>query len=221
MRKRIKFNKHGQLKYIGHLDLQRLLHRGLRKAEIPIEYSKGFNPHPITSFAQPLSLGFTSDAEYMDITLMGDYDNQQLMDQMNTILPEGLQFIEVIDIADKAPKAMAIVEAARYTIILDQPIDEEEINAFMNQEEILVEKMTKKKRLKTMDIKPGIYTLEYKNSTTLEVFCSAGSSNVKPQLIVKALYNFIDLIFDEHLLKFKRHDLYLKKDDQFNPLIDA
>ncbi|WP_105617964.1 TIGR03936 family radical SAM-associated protein [Vallitalea okinawensis] len=221
MRKRIKFNKHGQLKYIGHLDLQRLLHRALRKAEIPVEYSKGFNPHPITSFAQPLSLGFISEAEYMDMTLTDNYDNQHLIDKMNTILPEGLRFIDAIDLADKAPKAMAIVEAARYTITLDQDIDKEEIQAFMNQEEILVEKMTKKKRLKTIDIKPGIYELIYKDSTTLEVFCSAGSSNVKPQLIVKALYDFIDLIFDEHLLKFKRHDLYLKREDQFIPLIDA
>ena len=41
----------------------------MRRADIPIAFTSGYSPHMIMSFAQPLGLGVTSDAEYLDIEL--------------------------------------------------------------------------------------------------------------------------------------------------------
>ena len=65
----IKFTKGADIKFIGHLDLMRTIQRIIRRSEVPIEYSKGFNPHMALSLAQPLSVGVYSDGEYMDIVL--------------------------------------------------------------------------------------------------------------------------------------------------------
>ena len=47
---RTKFNKEGDMIYISHLDLQQLLQRAFRRAEIDLVHSQGFNPHPKISY---------------------------------------------------------------------------------------------------------------------------------------------------------------------------
>mgnify|MGYP003549721286 FL=1 len=66
---RIKFSKHGVMRFIGHLDIMRYFQKVFRRAEIDIAYSGGFSPHQIMSFAQPLGVGLESDGEYMDVEL--------------------------------------------------------------------------------------------------------------------------------------------------------
>ena len=47
----------------------RYFQKAIRRAEIDVKYSEGFSPHQVISFAQPLSVGATSDGEYMDMTV--------------------------------------------------------------------------------------------------------------------------------------------------------
>lgn len=65
----IKFTKEADIKFVAHLDLMRTIQRIIRRSGLPIEYSKGFNPHMTLSIAQPLSVGVYSEGEYMDIVL--------------------------------------------------------------------------------------------------------------------------------------------------------
>ena len=55
------------MKFIGHLDVMRYFQKAMRRADIPIAFTKGFSPHMIMSFANPLGVGLTSDGEYFDI----------------------------------------------------------------------------------------------------------------------------------------------------------
>ena len=63
MKKQLVFYKGGLLKFVGHLDLMRTLQRALRRANVPLAYSQGFNPHPLMSFASPLALGCVGEKE--------------------------------------------------------------------------------------------------------------------------------------------------------------
>ena len=69
---RIKFCKIGNLQFVSHLDLQRTFHRVLVRANIPMWYTKGFNPRPSVSIALPLSLGVASKCELLDFELEGE-----------------------------------------------------------------------------------------------------------------------------------------------------
>ena len=53
---RIKFEKGDDVKFISHLDVMRYFQRAIKRAELPIGYSQGFNPHQLMSFASPLTL---------------------------------------------------------------------------------------------------------------------------------------------------------------------
>ena len=72
---RLRFSKTGRLKYISHLDINRAMSRAFKRAEIPLWYTEGFNPHPYMSFSLPLSLGVESLCESVDIRLIDSIDN--------------------------------------------------------------------------------------------------------------------------------------------------
>ena len=57
MKARIKFQKYGYMKFIGHLDVLRYFQKAFRRAGYDSEYTQGFNPHQIMSFAAPLGVG--------------------------------------------------------------------------------------------------------------------------------------------------------------------
>lgn len=51
---RLKFSKSGKMIYIGHLDLLKFFIRLIKRTQLPIAYSNGFNPHQQLTFAIPL-----------------------------------------------------------------------------------------------------------------------------------------------------------------------
>ena len=65
---RVLFSKTGRARYISHLDLNRAMTRAMRRAEIPLWYTEGFNRHAYLTFAAPLSLGTESVCERMDLS---------------------------------------------------------------------------------------------------------------------------------------------------------
>jgi radical SAM-linked protein len=143
----IKFTKNKEAKYISHLDTLRTLHRAFRRADLPIAYSKGFNPHASISIAAPLSLGIGSNAEYADIELESYVEGNIVMEKLNSALPNGIRILKVININKKMPSSMAIVEGAKYIIGLNHKTDKNSINAIitsiLNSEDIMMLKKTK------------------------------------------------------------------------------
>ena len=115
MKVRIKFQKRGALRFIGHLDLMRFFQKVMRRAEIPMAYSGGFNPHMIMSFASPLGIGITSDGEYLDIQLTAPISSAEAVKRMNEVLVEGIEIISFRQIAEeKKMTGMSILAAADY-----------------------------------------------------------------------------------------------------------
>ena len=69
---RLFFKKNGPLKFVSHLDMNRVMIRLLRLSKVPVWYTEGFNRHPYITFALPLSLGFSSEYEVMDFRFDND-----------------------------------------------------------------------------------------------------------------------------------------------------
>ena len=87
MRYLIKFTKEPNIKFISHLDVLRTIQRNIRRADLPIEYSQGFNPHMATSIAQPLSVGVYSSGEYMDMVLTREMNEEEIIKRLNETAP--------------------------------------------------------------------------------------------------------------------------------------
>lgn len=188
---RLYFRKNGRMKFISHLDMNRFMLRIIRKINIPIWYTEGFNPHPYVTFALPLSLGFESDYEIMDIRLNDDgFDESTLVGLFNSACPEGIKFFDA-----KPPilKTGAITYA-EYDIVFN---DNGEIKApfedFMSKGSILCKKRTKKGDMKEIDLKCKIKAyniyIDDCNNTHIKITLPAGGNeNLNPELLLNAYF---------------------------------
>lgn len=196
----IKFTKNGGVKFISHLDTLRTLHRALKRAEVPISYSKGFNPHPSISIASPLSLGISSLCEYADLEMEEYMDEKELTDRLNSSLPEGIKVLEALNIKGKMPSSMGIVEGSYYSIILEHNSDkktiDEIINKILSKDEILKNKKSKSGE-RIVDIRPLIIDIKLEGikNNKLEIGCTlkTGSrASLNPDMLVELLFEFSD-----------------------------
>src|SRR4030066_366198 len=70
---RFKFYKKDEFKYLSHLDISRIMIRAIRRAELEIKYSQGYNPKPKIGFSPPTPLGVESMAADADFRSKKDY----------------------------------------------------------------------------------------------------------------------------------------------------
>ncbi|MTI68759.1 MAG: DUF2344 domain-containing protein [Firmicutes bacterium] len=223
---RVKFKKCNELKYISHLDLMRLFQRAFRRANIPVKYSEGYNPHPKFSFATALAVGVSSDGEYMDVELIKDINPDVFIDKMNQVLPEGIKILKA-KYTNSKKSLMALLRWSTYVIELNfESITKEKmqsiIDDILSKEEILITK-TKKKRKKVItrevDIRPNIKDISIlilkENKAIIKTTLRTGSAgNLKPEVLVEQIKNKenVELIDDE--TKIQRLDLFIEKNGE-------
>jgi radical SAM-linked protein len=113
-RLRVTFAKGEEVKYISHLDLMRLWERALRRAEVPLLHSQGFNPRPKLSFAAPLAVGITGQREIVDVMLERPLAIKDFARAVHAQLPSGITLVEVEEVYATLPPLQAQVRGAEY-----------------------------------------------------------------------------------------------------------
>lgn len=218
MKLRIKFNKHGVIRFIGHLDLMRYFQKTIRRAGIDVSYSGGFSPHQIMSFAQPLGVGITSNAEYMDIQVDSFTSCEDVKLRLNAVSIPEIQVLSVKILPDDAENAMASVAAAEYTIRFKEnkapALDFDAlIDKMMQRGEILFIKEGKK-GAREVNLRPGIYHFTYdSNAFRLLVDASSGG-NIKPAQVMNSLLSEAGLELEDNALNIVREEVYASVDTE-------
>ena len=106
---RVEFSKTGALKYISHLDLNRTVQTSFLRSKLPIWYTQGFNPHPKTVFSPPLSVGVSSECEFMDFKMTEEVPYDEICRKLNESFPDGIRILSAdYEIAFEAPQAEAV-----------------------------------------------------------------------------------------------------------------
>ncbi len=131
-RLRIVFAKRTELKYISHLDLMRVWERALRRANVGLAYSHGFNPRPKLVFASALPVGFTGSAEMVDITLRQRIELREFVARLKRQLPLGLRLVSVTEVPNTLPPLPTQVIAAEYRVFIETPDTPQQIEARLN-----------------------------------------------------------------------------------------
>jgi radical SAM-linked protein len=89
------FTKKEYVKYISHLDLMRLFHRAMRRADFPLKITEGFSPHPKLSLKRALKLGLESDSEEATVLLTKPLPPEEFKQNLQRQLPDGIIIKEV------------------------------------------------------------------------------------------------------------------------------
>ena len=200
---RIKYSKLGDISYISHLDIIKLMERIVRRTGLKLSYSEGFNPHPKTAFSPALQLGVQSHCEYLDMEFDEAVEEDLLIQKLNEKTVEGINFIEAKILTDKVDSLVAFITHSRYEIAVDEE-DENKIskiisaiNKINNTNEMLLTKKTKKGNIKEYNVKEYIGTIDFeRKSDGLSIFvdiCSGSVKSINPKKIIELVESLEDL----------------------------
>lgn len=211
MKLRIKFNKFGAVKFIGHLDIMRFFQKALRRADIDVAYSGGFSPHQIMSFASPLGVGLESNGEYFDVEINSPISSQEFIDKVNAVSIPEIQVLDVRLLPEKAGNAMASVAAAGYTIRFREGREltdwQNRFETFMAQEKILITKATKRGTAE-IDLKPAIYDYDVHEEGLYLLVNASSEGNIKPTLVMDAFAAFLGQELQNNALMITREETF-------------
>lgn len=115
---RAAITKGEQVRYLSHLDYARSVERALRRAQLPVAYSEGFNPHVKLAFGSALSLGVTGLQEYFDVELVSDLAPSEFLAQLADSLPEGIAVAHCVAITPSHKALMAMINYSTYSVEL-------------------------------------------------------------------------------------------------------
>lgn len=152
---RLALNKGEKLRFLSHLDYAQAVDRMIRRADIRMAYSEGFNPHMKISFSSALALGVTAAAEYIDMDVLEEDSLESIMERLNRVAPPGLEVLDGKEMPDKVKKMMAICNYAIYEVTGPTTADvewSELLKTFNEASEISYEKITPKKT-RIIDVK--------------------------------------------------------------------
>lgn len=225
---RMEFSKGDPVRFLSHLDIVKAFERAIRRAEIPIAFSEGFNPHPRMSFASALAVGVTSDREYIDIELARDMQLREVVDRLARALPPGMEIKEGRQVPQSAPSLMARVNRAAYRVAaeaygtVNQAKIEENMAAFLAVPEIMITKRTKKGP-RPKNIRPGIYDFRARaEGERLEFIIETMTSNegsVRPEEVIRAFTEHSGCPVDCDSLYIRRTGLYAEQNGELlNPM---
>ena len=184
---RARFARKGALSFIGHLDLMKVFERAIRRAELPILYTQGYNPRPMLVFALPLGVGIDTTGDYVDAAMAVPVSAEEFIAKVNPELPADLEVLSCVSIDEPQRSLMSVVTYAEYEI--EAPGITEPALKLFSHEEILMEKKNKKGKIVSTDIRPLIIK-PFEDSTPdkVHILVSAGSvSNLRPDIFISAV----------------------------------
>ena len=157
---RAKFHKTGNAKFISHLDMVKLFSKALRRANIKIAYSAGYNPQPQIQFSPPLPVNATSECEYADLFLTNYYDPNFLKQQLNDVFPQTIQILSVWRLPINAASVFDTMKMAIWELEIQTEGDiHKGVEEFLNKSEVIINR-EKDKKIKNIDIRPYVKNIE-------------------------------------------------------------
>ncbi len=192
-RLRITFGKTGSLKYTSSLDVAKIWERVLRRADLPILYTQGFNTRPRIQLAMPLPLGISSECEILDVSLREHIivHEAKLRKQLLAVSPPGLTIQAIVEVDSRTATLQSLVESAEYRIRFLDDIEpsvlQQKIQDVLSRESIIIDRVKRRKR-SVMDIRPLILDLNIDASNDLIAHLSVGDrGNLRPDQIIELL----------------------------------
>jgi len=163
----VRYAKRGRMRFASHRDVARAVERGVRRAGLPVAHSAGFSPHPKISYAGGAPTGAASEAEFLEISLTAELDPAGVRDRLDAALPDG---IDVIEVADLAAAPAPRLEASEWQVVLPgvAPADAiSAVEAFLAAAHAEVERLTSN-GVRRLDTRAGVVSLELDRRATAD-----------------------------------------------------
>lgn len=198
MRVRVKYEKGDAVRFLGHLDVARVIQISVGRAKWPVEMSQGFSPRPRLSFYAPLPAGTRGMEEYFDAGLRSPWGLPDLARSLSKSLPGGFRLHEVYGISEREGSLEERIIASLYSVDL-KGVDAKELpkslEAFMSESRVPF-KVVRPKEEKTVDLRPFVLEIGEIHRisgdlTTLEMkLRHEMGRTIRPQWVLGSLGSF-------------------------------
>lgn len=182
---RIRFGKTGRMRFLSHHELMRLFERAIRRSELPIRMTEGFNPHPVLSFPTALGMGIESLDEVLELELSTWIAPKLLQEKLGAQLPEGIAVVSVLPFTRRDRSYVDFVE---YEV--DVPGQtaglEERVRAFFGKSEHEVVRDLGDRK-KTVDIRPYVLAVENEGDRVFLRIRVTDSGSARPEEALEAV----------------------------------
>ncbi len=214
---RVRWSKNENVRFMSHLDNSRVFERALRRAKVPVAYSQGYSPHQKLAFGPPLTLGHTSEAEYVDIQLEAPYQ-ESYFDALNAALPDGFEMQQTMALVGKGQSLSALINIAIYEVVVPLNfVEASEKRIWILEQESIISERESKTEVKEVEIRSAIIDVEISElngATVVRMTTGLGKLPfARPTEILKFGFGMSD---NEILpLRFHRADLLIKRDENY------
>jgi len=231
LRLRAEFCKKGEMRFLSHLELGKVFHRALNRAEVPISYSRGYHPLPMISFGPALPVGYEGCRELADFFLREPVQPEMFQERLNPHLPPGIRIVKVYPVPLKAKAISEAVDRGVYQIKIPAELLKAEthnqtrpskpwryiLETFKERKELVVTREKRKKGTASspakVDIKPSILSLEWSELSSefleMKLILKMGNGvTAKPVEVLQSLFDFNSE--DLAKVKFARTEMLLK-----------
>ncbi|HEY8664037.1 MAG TPA: TIGR03936 family radical SAM-associated protein [Propionibacteriaceae bacterium] len=186
-RLRVRYAKRGRARFTSHRDFSRAFERALVRAQVPMAYSSGFNPHLRISYANASPTGAATEAEYLEIALAAVSDPQAVREALDEALPPGL---DVLAVVEATPQSLTeLLQASRWEIDLidgEPSVIAHAVEDFLARDTVEVTRMTKS-GLRTFDARAAVVELAPLEGTRVALLSLHGTPLVRPDDVVRGL----------------------------------
>lgn len=188
-RYRLRYEKTGELAWIGHQDLMRLLDRLMRRGAIPVALSEGFSPRPRINLVQALGLGIAAHREVLEMELFEPLPPQTLLDRLNSRVPPGLRFLSAVVLPGRRAARASLVS---YLFATDIPEDDREAVG-LRMEELLsaatfVIERKRDRKVAPLDLRPLIHSLDWSEDGHVRMILRVTpQATARPEEVLAAL----------------------------------
>ena len=204
------FSKTGKLRYLSHQETITSLLRAIRRADISLNYSSGFHPHPRISFGPALPTGVEGLNEYFDIEVSVAEDVMDLLNRLNSELPQGLQALEILPVPMNKSSLNDIISCYEYEVGIDDSA-KSKLNDFLNLSQSIVSRKNT-----PVDIRPMVKSAGISGSSMLLTIVDT-ESKARVHEILKEIFQ--TSIEETTALPVKRVRLYgYNIKDKVNPM---
>jgi len=159
VRYRLVYAKRGPSVRMSHLDMLRVWPRLLRRAGLVVAYSKGYHPHPRISFSPALPMGMESEGEQMELMLQADLPAEEILERLSPVVPEGMTLTNCHRDED-VPMSARLRSLSMEIEFEGGPDDLSAACRRLLEAESLEIRRLKKKRMKTLEVRPALLGLE-------------------------------------------------------------
>lgn len=169
-RLRFRVGRVGDARFLSHLELMNAWVRSVRRAKLPMGYSRGFHAHPKLNFSAALPVGEESTGEYMDVVLHQVVDPMDAFARLRSVVPEGLLVLGCGEVDLRAPGMMGEVAAVDYVVHHREPRAHVDLAVWslLEADALLIEREGKA-GVATIDVRPMIRHLQVREDGAIEV----------------------------------------------------